>query len=230
MEQADKQMEEARRYTDEGEYEEALRIYDELLENGSDEEYFQSELGDCIQKYIDELIEENMFDEVRELSEKYKDKVSGVDFQMILDEAEKLEQEKPWVDVLYEKMISGNYEDVYAIMEASDFSSNCNKSRCFRSYDGGWYKEYYLLTSSDNMVYAEVSSSTDYLSLSVAHCIHDPNYNGDIHIGDYYYHYYYYYENGLSGRTWLIKNKECMDGVISDVALPDGNLWMTSNT
>lgn len=79
-------LEQAKARTGAADYEKALEIYDRLLELDGENEHVQSAIRDCLQEYLDLLMEQERYDEAKALIEKYQDKVSGIDFQAILDE------------------------------------------------------------------------------------------------------------------------------------------------
>ena len=82
----------ANEYTRKTDYKKALEIYDRLLELDSENIQVDSDLGNCLLGYLNLLIEQGRYDEVRVIIEKYKDKASGIDFQDILAYIEELEQ------------------------------------------------------------------------------------------------------------------------------------------
>lgn len=61
-------------------YDEALQIYDRLLEMAGENETVIDDLCGCLNKYIDQLMETGDYNKIRELSEKYGDVAVKVDF------------------------------------------------------------------------------------------------------------------------------------------------------
>ncbi len=89
----DAYLEQAAGYVQAADYDSALAVYDKLLELDGENERVQEAVGDCLTDYIEQLISEERYDEAKTLIEKYRDKVSGVDFQAYLDEIEELKAE-----------------------------------------------------------------------------------------------------------------------------------------
>ena len=69
----------AKEKTEEGAYEEALETYDRLIELDRENVDMIAGLCDCLNKYIDILMKEKRYDEIRALAEKYGDVATGVD-------------------------------------------------------------------------------------------------------------------------------------------------------
>ncbi len=82
--------------TQDGSYEDALAVYDRLLELDNTNPDTISGLCECLNKYIDILMEAGRYDEIRALADKYKDVAVNVDFDGILAQIEK---RKTWVDI-----------------------------------------------------------------------------------------------------------------------------------
>lgn len=246
-------------YVDQDNYEKALEIYDRLLKLDAENETIQSDLGNCLQEYLDLLMGQGRFDEIKGLIEKYKDKVSNVDFQAILekielqeeldllleeeryDEAKTLIKEQlnetndadlqktldiieeqivlenaAWVDDLFQKMITGDSEAVFAIMSESNFIEKCNE---YEHKEVTWSMDYRLLTSDGKMVGVVNSIEEGYDWISVSYCIHGWDWPQDVGEGDYYYSI----ERGE--RTWLIGNLyQGSDGSVHE--LPEGAIFM----
>ena len=76
----------AKEYADATDYEKALGLYDRLLELDGENAQVQTDIANCLQEYLALLIEQERYDEAKALIEKYQGKVSGIDFQAILDE------------------------------------------------------------------------------------------------------------------------------------------------
>lgn len=72
-------------------YKEKLEIYDRLLELWGNDERVLESLGKCLTAYMDFLIKEGRYDEVRMLIGKYGDIAAGVDFDKFLRQIEELE-------------------------------------------------------------------------------------------------------------------------------------------
>lgn len=116
----------AKGYTNAGDYENALGIYDRLLELDETDADVQSDIGDCLQKYLEFLIDQIRYDKARALIEKYRNKVSTVDFQMLLDRISALENileqiarncSEKNIDAVFALMHSDQYEDFLSTVQ-----------------------------------------------------------------------------------------------------------------
>lgn len=77
----------AKEKTEEGVSEEALVIYDRLIELDRENADMIAGLNDCLNRYIEVLVKEGRYDEIRELKEKYGDIATGADFDAALQRA-----------------------------------------------------------------------------------------------------------------------------------------------
>lgn len=95
-------------------YEDALVMYDRLLELGSTNAETIGDLCNCLNKYIDVLLESRQYDRIRALAEKYRNVANGVDFDAILArvaELEKLDAEnRAFMQNVYDLMAAEDYE------------------------------------------------------------------------------------------------------------------------
>lgn len=115
--------------TKEGSYEEALTIYDRLLELDNMNMETIRGLCDCLSKYIDILMAAGRYDEIRILAYKYKDIAVNVDFDSILARIAELERieadNRAFMQKVYELMAAQDYEgelmEVYASEAAKAF-------------------------------------------------------------------------------------------------------------
>ena len=102
-----------------GAYEEALTVYDRLLELDSGNTETIDGLCDCLNKYIDVLMKEKRYDEIRALAEKYGDIATGVDFASVLAkiaELEKIEAEnRAFMKNVYDLMAAEDYEGMHEV-------------------------------------------------------------------------------------------------------------------
>ncbi len=96
-------------------YEKALGYYDRLLELDKDNEEVVAGLETCLQSYIDILMEEKRYDEIRQLAEKYQDIAANIDFQSILAQIAELER--------IEAENLAFMQKVYGLMEAEDYEA-----------------------------------------------------------------------------------------------------------
>lgn len=69
-----------------GIYEDELKIYDRLLELDKENERALEALEKCLISYLDFLMEEERYDEVTVLAEKYREIVVGIDFDEYLEQ------------------------------------------------------------------------------------------------------------------------------------------------
>ncbi len=100
-------------------YEKALGYYDRLLELDKNNEEVVAGLETCLQSYIDILMEEKRYDEVRRLTEKYQDIATNIDFRSILEqiaELERIEAENlAFMQKVYELMEAEDYEAMHEV-------------------------------------------------------------------------------------------------------------------
>ena len=126
-----------------GAYEEALTVYDRLLELDSGNRETIDGLCDCLNKYIDVLMKERRYDEIRALAEKYGDIATGVDFASVLAkiaELEKIEAEnRVFMKKVYDLMAAGDYEAMHEVdgsEEANAFVERMEGDRYIYFSDG----------------------------------------------------------------------------------------------
>ena len=109
-------LQQASDYEASGNYDGALAVYDRLLEMDGENPEVQKGIGDLLNSYLRKLIDEGNYDEARFLIEKYRDKVSGVDFQAYLDEIEEMERIKAenaaFLQKVFDLMAAQDYEAV----------------------------------------------------------------------------------------------------------------------
>lgn len=74
-----------------GDYEDGLVILDRLLELDEDNEKVQEALERYLLAYLEHLLEEKNYDEIRRLARKYGQIVTGIDFEKMLNSIEELE-------------------------------------------------------------------------------------------------------------------------------------------
>lgn len=127
----------AKGYTDTGDYENALDIYDRLLELDDTDADVQFDIGNCLQKYLEFLIDQIRYDEARALIEKYRNKVTTVDFQLLLDRISALENileqiaqncSEKNVDAVFTLMHSDQYEDFLSTVQKLEDQYICKTS------------------------------------------------------------------------------------------------------
>lgn len=108
---------------DNAKFDEALKIYDELLVYGQDEEVIQG-LRDVLSIYLDILINNQEYDKAKELIEKYKEYVPEI--ESYLDKIEQLEQYYALLtDCLTDiakNAQANNIDDVFDIMHSDIYA------------------------------------------------------------------------------------------------------------
>ena len=118
--------------TQNGSYEEALTVYDRLLELDNTNTETINDLCDCLNKYINILMEAGKYDEIRALAEKYGDVATYVDFQGIMAqiaEIERIEVEnRVFMQKVYYLMMMQDYDEglceLYGSEEADAFAES----------------------------------------------------------------------------------------------------------
>lgn len=133
----------AKEKTEEGTYEEALGTYDRLIELDRENADMIAGLCDCLNKYIDVLMKEKRYDEIRALAEKYGDVAMGVDFASILAkiaEIEKVDAEnRAFMKKVYDLMAAQDYEAMHEVdgsEEAGAFVERMEDDRYIYFPDG----------------------------------------------------------------------------------------------
>lgn len=110
--------------TQTGSYEEALTIYDRLLELDIMNTETINDLCDCLNKYIDILMEVKQYDAIRALAEKYDDVAVNVDFKGILAqiaEIERIEAEnRAFMQKVFDLMAAQDYEEGMCEVDGSE--------------------------------------------------------------------------------------------------------------
>jgi len=109
----------AEKYTSEGTYDAALNCYDRLLELAAENEQVMDGLGKCLKKYIDVLMKEKRYEEIRQLAEKYGSIVKNLDFEAILEQIEELErieaENQAFMQKVYDLMVAKDYEGIQTL-------------------------------------------------------------------------------------------------------------------
>lgn len=110
--------------TQNGLYEEALTVYDRLLELDSTNTETINDLCDCLNKYIDILMEAGKYDEIRALAEKYGEVAVNMDFEGILAqiaEIERIEAEnRAFMQKVFDLMAAQDYEEGMCEVDGSE--------------------------------------------------------------------------------------------------------------
>lgn len=129
--------------TADGNYEEALGVYDRLLELDDKGEMVQG-LAACLKEHIDTLMKQGNYDEIRELTGRYEIVGKEVDFDGILaeiDKQEKLRAENAaFMQKIFDLMASEDYEAMRGVDgsdEARAFVEKMEGDRYIFLPDGG---------------------------------------------------------------------------------------------
>lgn len=81
---AENYFKQAKAYEQESDYEKSLEIYDRLLELEEEDGQALASLEACLSIYLNDLTESGKYDKASELTEKYRDLVTGIDYEEIL--------------------------------------------------------------------------------------------------------------------------------------------------
>lgn len=156
----------AKEYVSKDDYEKALEVYDGLLELDSKNAKVQSDMETCLEKYLDSLMKQGLYDKAKSLIEKYQDKVSGIDFQVILDEI--LVREN--VDLLFEDR---RYDEAKELVEQHrtatddvDFQKTLDslEEQIIRAENSAWVDELYeKMISGDCDAVFSIITEPDFL-------------------------------------------------------------------
>lgn len=224
----------AKEYADEGNYERALDIYDRLIELDAENDEALSNLEKCLHEYLALLMEQERDDKIEELEKKYLDEVNIEDIQTASDSVEEQAEageDSSWIDDLYQKMISGDIEAVYAIILAPDFMEKCSEYAYeyqeINNYTIGL--QYGLLTSEGKtIVINEFSPVVGVRSVYAFYCVHEDEprigfVSKTVSGGDYYYSNTSPEE--FNGRSWLIENAYYRDVLNKGGTLQYGELF-----
>ena len=145
----------AEKRNEDGNYEELLNIYDQLLKLDGNDKNVLEYIETYLVEYLDFLMEEERYEEIRALAEKYKD--TDIDFDKFRERIEEIENAN-WVDDLYHKIIAEDVDAVFSIMTAPDFIEKCEM------YPHKYSSDYSLSTSDGEIVW--VVTDPHYLSVS----------------------------------------------------------------
>lgn len=102
-----------------GSYEEALKIYDRLLKLDNSNMEIIDDLCDCLNQYIDDLMESGQYDKIRVLAEKYADVAAKVDFVSILAKIAEMGrikvENRAFMKKMYDLMAMQDYEGMHEV-------------------------------------------------------------------------------------------------------------------
>lgn len=106
-------------------YEEKLKIYDRLLELATDDERVIDGLCECLKAYIDVLLEQEKYDEIRALAEKYRSVAVYVDFDAILARIRQIEESRALVRNILTRIAlycsEERYDNVFKLMQSEEY-------------------------------------------------------------------------------------------------------------
>lgn len=192
----------AKDYTDKGDYEKALEIYDRLKELGAENDEV-SDLANCLDEYF-----------------------------AMLRQQEETGENGAWVDDLYQKMISGDAEAVYAIILEPDFIEKCSEyafeSQVVDNFSGTHYG---LLTSEGKIIvineYIHPAGADYAWSIYAFYCVHEDEPRigfvpETVSGGDYFYEFTS--PEAYNGKVWLIGDTY-YSLVRGDGVLPYGEIF-----
>lgn len=108
-------------------YESELLIYDRLLELAADDERVINGLCECLNFYIAILMDEEKYDKIRELAEKYEFAAVNVDFVSILASIQEIEEYRALVKGILSRIAFScseeNYDDVFQLMQSEEYEA-----------------------------------------------------------------------------------------------------------
>lgn len=105
-------------------FEEKLEIYDRLIELEADSREVLIDLEKCLEQYINVLLEEGKNDKIRALIEKYKDILSGTDFDTFILQIEFRIREMGYGSLLNEAqklILAENYEQLNVLVQKQEY-------------------------------------------------------------------------------------------------------------
>ena len=150
----------AEKRNEDGNYEELLNIYDQLLKLDGNDKNVLEYIETYLVEYLDFLMEEERYEEIRALAEKYKD--TDIDFDKFRERIEEIENAN-WVDDLYHKIIAEDVDAVFSIMTASDFIEKCEM---YPHEFFTWSMDYSLSTSDGEIVWVVNDPDGSFLSVA----------------------------------------------------------------
>lgn len=170
-------------------YGESLFAFDRLLELEGDNQKILGELSEFLDKYLDILMQEGKYDEIKALADKYKDVSLKVEFEMILKEIEEIQrieaENKTFMQEVYELMSLEDYNAMYDIY-------NSDKTRTF--IERMEQNSYIYFPESNERMLGEGAGVYKY---------------GE---GEYYFYYGEYVEGIRKGKGVVFKNLSDYEG------------------
>lgn len=108
-----------------------LKVYDRLLELTVDDERVINGRCECLKAYIAVLLEQERYDEIRFLAEKYKSVALYVDFDAILANIQQIEEYRALVKNILTRIAlycsEERYEDVFESMQSEEYAAFLEK-------------------------------------------------------------------------------------------------------
>ena len=116
-------MEQSQKYIDNKQYDEALNAYDRLLELDRNDNDIQSGVEELLQEYINSLTEQQRYDEIQDLEEKYADKASKVEFPKAYEQIDNPEL----MQNIYRLMNLENWEELIELDKSDEVNDIVQK-------------------------------------------------------------------------------------------------------
>ena len=117
----------AKSCTDASDYEKALEYYNILLELDRENEQVLNDLETCLMDYLEILMDEGRYEDIRRLKELYADIVPNVDFQKYIvkiEEIEKIAAENTmFMQKLFQLMEAKSYEEMQALETSEEMQT-----------------------------------------------------------------------------------------------------------
>ncbi|MCM1122677.1 MAG: hypothetical protein NC416_08840, partial [Eubacterium sp.] len=165
--------------TEEADYENALTAYDRLLELDSTNSEMINDLCDCLNQYIDVLMEAKQYDTIRALAEKYGDVAVNVNFTAILEQIAELErieaENRAFMQKIYDLMAAQDYGDR---MYEALFYDEAHFSEETRAFLDRMEEDYYIYFPDEN-------ASLNGVGATIYRAIYDDGTYVRIYYGDY---------------------------------------------
>ena len=116
-------MEQSQKYIGNEQYDEALDVYDRLLELDGNDNDIQSGIEELLQEYINSLTEQQRYDEIQDLEEEYSDKVSKIEFPKAFEQIDNPELMRN----IYKLMNLENWEELIELDKSDEVNDIVQK-------------------------------------------------------------------------------------------------------
>lgn len=193
--------------TEEGDYEGGLEALDRLLELAKDDAKVLRTLEKCLDEFINQLMEEEKYDEIRRLAEKYGQLAAGIDFEGILKESDKPEMAEQETEEQENSPTEDVEEDSLEQEEQETESEESVSGETTALQSDNWVDELYqMIVAEDADAVFAIMEQPDFIEK----CEAFPQHNGDYRIltsdgkvmwviNDDYLFSVVYYPNGDGG-------------------------------